>query len=211
MPSGHPDFTFSVVGEEFGLLACLAIMGLFLFIIVRALRTSGHVVGFIGTFGPWHGAEVLAEAFGRLIAKRPDYRATVRLGADGPSLDALRRLPVDTLVLPSHGKPFRGLHTRIDHVIDYATPLGAPGFYFMDSPGNDLEGIAGQVGAGCNLFLFVTGNGSITNFPFVPTIKVVTTKPGLVPGQFFQKAMMDDARAADVAGGVEQMRIGCEG
>ena len=29
------------------------------------------------------------------------------------SLDALRELPADTLVLPSHGKPFVGLHTRI--------------------------------------------------------------------------------------------------
>lgn len=92
---------------------------------------------------------------------------------------------------PSAGNKFRGLYnitlkslgavhkkdprTRVDHVIDYASPLGAPGFYFMDSPGNDLEGIAGQVGAGCNLFLFATGNGSITNFPFVPTLKVTTT------------------------------------
>jgi altronate dehydratase len=92
---------------------------------------------------------------------------------------------------PSAGNKFRGLYnitlkslgavhkkdprTRVDHVIDYADPLTAPGFYFMNSPGNDLEGIAGQVGAGCNLFLFVTGNGSITNFPFVPTLKVTTT------------------------------------
>jgi altronate dehydratase len=45
----------------------------------------------------------------------------------------------------------------------------------MDSPGNDLESIAGQVASGCNLIFFVTGNGSITNFPFVPTIKIVTT------------------------------------
>ena len=29
------------------------------------------------------------------------------------SIDALRRLPADTLVLPSHGRPFRGLHARI--------------------------------------------------------------------------------------------------
>ncbi|WP_438481299.1 UxaA family hydrolase [Oleiharenicola lentus] len=92
---------------------------------------------------------------------------------------------------PSAGNKLRGLYnitlkslgavhkkdprTRIDHVIDYADPLTAPGFYFMDSPGNDLEGIAGQVGAGCSLFLFVTGNGSITNFPFVPTLKLTTT------------------------------------
>jgi hypothetical protein len=49
------------------------------------------------------------------------------------------------------------------------------GYYFMDSPGNDLESIAGQVASGCNFIFFITGNGSITNFPFVPTIKIMTT------------------------------------
>jgi len=49
------------------------------------------------------------------------------------------------------------------------------GFYFMDSPGNDLESVAGQVASGANMIFFSTGNGSITNFPFVPTIKFVTT------------------------------------
>ena len=29
------------------------------------------------------------------------------------SIDKFRGLPPDTLVLPSHGKPFRGLHARI--------------------------------------------------------------------------------------------------
>ncbi|HEX5164440.1 MAG TPA: UxaA family hydrolase, partial [Thermomicrobiales bacterium] len=38
-----------------------------------------------------------------------------------------------------------------------------------------LESIAGQVASGSNFLYFVTGNGSITNFPFVPTIKIVTT------------------------------------
>jgi glyoxylase-like metal-dependent hydrolase (beta-lactamase superfamily II) len=32
------------------------------------------------------------------------------------SLDRMRPLPADTLVLPSHGKPFRGLHARIDQL-----------------------------------------------------------------------------------------------
>jgi cell division protein FtsW len=40
LPDAHTDFTFSVVGEEFGLLACLTIMGLFLFIIIRALKRA---------------------------------------------------------------------------------------------------------------------------------------------------------------------------
>jgi altronate dehydratase len=92
---------------------------------------------------------------------------------------------------PSGGNRFRGLYNialkslgaamkrhpdvRLDQVIDYAEPMTRPGFTFMDSPGNDLESIAGQVASGANLILFVTGNGSITNFPFVPTIKIVTT------------------------------------
>lgn len=37
------------------------------------------VLGFIGTFGKWHGAEVLAEAFGMLIHRFPEYRGKVRL------------------------------------------------------------------------------------------------------------------------------------
>ena len=32
------------------------------------------------------------------------------------SIERLRALPADTLVLPSHGKPFRGLHQRIDQL-----------------------------------------------------------------------------------------------
>lgn len=92
---------------------------------------------------------------------------------------------------PSGGNNFRGLYNiaiksigaamkrhpdvRLDHVIDYSQLMSEPGYYFMDSPGNDLESIAGQVASGANMIFFVTGNGSITNFPFVPTIKIVTT------------------------------------
>jgi len=32
------------------------------------------------------------------------------------SIDRFRALPADTLVLPSHGKPFRGLHARVDQL-----------------------------------------------------------------------------------------------
>ncbi|RKU22917.1 altronate hydrolase [Candidatus Poribacteria bacterium] len=92
---------------------------------------------------------------------------------------------------PSGGNNFRGLYNiaiksigaamkrhpevRLDYVIDYSQLMEKSGYYFMDSPGNDLESIAGQVASGSNMIFFVTGNGSITNFPFVPTIKIVTT------------------------------------
>jgi glyoxylase-like metal-dependent hydrolase (beta-lactamase superfamily II) len=35
------------------------------------------------------------------------------------SIDRLRALPQDTLVLPSHGKPFTGMHTRIQQLHDH--------------------------------------------------------------------------------------------
>jgi glyoxylase-like metal-dependent hydrolase (beta-lactamase superfamily II) len=35
------------------------------------------------------------------------------------SIARLRELPADTLVLPSHGKPFTGLHQRIDQLTDH--------------------------------------------------------------------------------------------
>jgi cell division protein FtsW len=42
LPDAHTDFTFAVVGEEFGMIACLAIMALFMFVVLRALRRAKH-------------------------------------------------------------------------------------------------------------------------------------------------------------------------
>ena len=38
LPDAHTDYIFAVVGEEFGVLACLALVALFAFVVVRALR-----------------------------------------------------------------------------------------------------------------------------------------------------------------------------
>ncbi|MBM3803715.1 MAG: altronate dehydratase [Acidimicrobiia bacterium] len=92
---------------------------------------------------------------------------------------------------PSGGNKLRGLYNivlksigaanklhpevRLDYAIEYGERMLEPGFCFMDSPGNDLESVAGQVSAGANMIFFTTGNGSITNFPFVPTIKIMNT------------------------------------
>ncbi len=40
IPDAHSDFAFAVVGEEFGLIACLALMLLFAFIVLRVLARA---------------------------------------------------------------------------------------------------------------------------------------------------------------------------
>ncbi len=120
---------------------------------------------------------------------------------------------------PSGGNMFRGLYNivlkslgaamkrnpdvRLDGVIDYGERIEQPGYYFMNSPGNDLESIAGQVAAGANMIFFITGNGAITNFPFVPTIKVVTTT-----GRFEHLAQDMDVNAGAYQDGTPLPELG---
>src|SRR5690606_2486337 len=40
LPDSHTDFVFAVAGEEFGLLACLLIAGIFAFVVLRGLGKS---------------------------------------------------------------------------------------------------------------------------------------------------------------------------
>ena len=63
---------------------------------VRAKYGLGDatVIGFIGTFGPWHGAETLAHAYVKLRASNPAMASRVRLlmiGA-GATLDTVRQI-----------------------------------------------------------------------------------------------------------------------
>jgi altronate hydrolase len=57
-------------------------------------------------------------------------------------------------------------------VYDYAEPIAARGFVFMDSPGYDPVSVTGKVAGGCNLILFTTGRGSVLGFKPTPSIKI---------------------------------------
>jgi glycosyltransferase involved in cell wall biosynthesis len=65
-------------------------------VVRRAYRLEHRrVVGFIGTFGRWHGAPLLIEAFANLLARRPEWRESVRLLMIG---DGLTRPDVEACV-----------------------------------------------------------------------------------------------------------------
>ena len=72
------------------------------------------VVGFVGTFGHWHGAEVLADAFGRMVAADPELRHSVRLLMIGDGMtmpetrEAVARHGIEDLVV------FTGLVPQVD-------------------------------------------------------------------------------------------------
>jgi altronate hydrolase len=62
--------------------------------------------------------------------------------------------------------------TPLVDVYDYAEPVKARGFTFMNSPGFDPVSVTGQVAGGCNLVLFTTGRGSVFGFKPAPVIKI---------------------------------------
>jgi altronate hydrolase len=62
--------------------------------------------------------------------------------------------------------------TPLVDVYDYAEPVTARGFAFMNSPGFDPVSVTGQVAGGCNLVLFTTGRGSVFGFKPAPVIKI---------------------------------------
>jgi altronate dehydratase len=120
--------------------------------------------------------EATARTFLQTIAQFKERLAWHGVTAEGNPSGGNRYRGLYNIALKSIGAAMkRHPEVCLDYVVDYGERMNTPGFYFMNSPGNDLESIAGQVAGGSNLIIFVTGNGSITNFPFVPTIKVMTT------------------------------------
>ena len=82
-----------------------------------------------------------------------------------------------TIYEKSLGAVAKGGTTPLMGVYEYAEPVTARGFTFMDTPGYDPVSVTGQVAGGCNLVVFTTGRGSVFGFKPAPSIKIVTNTP----------------------------------
>ncbi len=75
----------------------------------------------------------------------------------------------------SLGAVAKGGQSPLSAVYEYAEPIAAPGFSFMDTPGYDPVSMTGLVAGGCNVSVFTTGRGSVYGCKPAPCIKVATS------------------------------------
>src|SRR5215475_9919528 len=113
----------------------------------------------------------------RFIALMRDYAArakAVRSGFDmNPSPGNIRDGLI-TDAMKSAGAAKKGGTAPVSAVLDYPEYTSQPGLHLQCTPGNDVECVTAQVGAGANVVLFTTGLGTPTGNPIAPVVKIAT-------------------------------------
>jgi altronate hydrolase len=79
-----------------------------------------------------------------------------------------------TILEKSLGAVAKGGTTNLVDVFEYAQPVTARGFVYMDTPGYDPVSATGQVAGGANMILFTTGRGSAYGCAPSPSLKLST-------------------------------------
>jgi altronate hydrolase len=79
-----------------------------------------------------------------------------------------------TDAIKSAGAARKGGIAPVRDVLDFPQYAATPGLTLLCTPGNDIECVTAQAGAGANLVLFTTGLGTPTGNPVAPVIKIST-------------------------------------
>lgn len=82
-----------------------------------------------------------------------------------------------TILEKSLGAVAKGGTTNLVDVYQYAEPIAARGFCFMNTPGYDVTSVNGMVAGGANVVCFTTGRGSAFGCKPTPSIKLATNTP----------------------------------
>ena len=95
------------------------------------------------------------------------------------------------------GAAAKGGTTALNEVYEYAQPVTAKGFVFMDTPGYDPVSATGQVAGGANVLCFTTGRGSAYGCKPTPSVKLATNN------DTYRRMIEDmDINCGDVVDGV---------
>src|SRR5260370_15852463 len=79
-----------------------------------------------------------------------------------------------TDAMKSAGAAKKGGTSPVTGVLDYPEYSCEPGLNLQCTPGNDVECVTAQVGAGATVFLFTTGLAPPTANPIAPVVKLAT-------------------------------------
>jgi altronate hydrolase len=79
-----------------------------------------------------------------------------------------------TDAMKSAGASKKGGTSPVTAVLDYPEYSTEPGLNLQCTPGNDVECVTAQVGAGASVVLFTTGLGTPTGNPIAPVVKLST-------------------------------------
>ena len=79
-----------------------------------------------------------------------------------------------TILEKSLGAVAKGGTSNLQAVCEYAEPVTAHGFVYMDTPGYDPVSATGQVAGGANVICFTTGRGSAYGCAPSPSLKLAT-------------------------------------
>jgi len=117
------------------------------------------------------------EVSDRFVKLMRDYQARARSVGSGfemnPSPGNIRD-GLLTDAMKSAGAAKKGGTSPVTAVLDYPEYSTEPGLHLQCTPGNDVECVTAQVGAGASVVLFTTGLGTPTGNPIAPVVKLST-------------------------------------
>jgi altronate hydrolase len=116
----------------------------------------------------------VSERFMRLMSDYAARAKAVRSGFEmNPSPGNIRD-GLLTDAMKSAGAAKKGGTSPVTSVLDYPEYSREAGLNLQCTPGNDVECVTAQVGAGANVVLFTTGLGTPTGNPIAPVVKLST-------------------------------------
>jgi altronate hydrolase len=106
-----------------------------------------------------------------------DYTARNRMEMNNNPSPGNKAGGLTTILEKSLGAVAKGGTTNLVDVFEYAAPVTARGFVYMDTPGYDPVSATGQVAGGANMICFTTGRGSAYGCKPAPSLKLATNTP----------------------------------
>jgi altronate hydrolase len=106
-----------------------------------------------------------------------EYTARLKGDMDNNPSPGNKAGGLTTILEKSLGAAAKGGTSGLMGVYEYAMPITAKGFTFMDTPGYDPCSVTGLIAGGVNMMCFTTGRGSAFGCKPAPSLKLATNTP----------------------------------